>query len=139
MEAGDSNNDERELNYSPLRMLFCSVAGGHTFLLSRRMLEYLPIMKKFPRLYDVPLQIIAGALDSLIVVPHYTQYHRMHAKSATYYKQVNNKKTLGNALSYATQSFSYYRELRPVMRNRMQQMHNLLLAINPSTPPRNIF
>lgn len=65
----DYGNDSRQQNFSLLRMLFCSTAGGHTFLLSRQMLQFFPLMKKFPRTYDVPIQLIAAAYDSMAIAP----------------------------------------------------------------------
>lgn len=123
--------DQRIPNYNLVRFLFIASLGGHTFLFRRSFLKLVPMSDKFMSwfLYDVILLMTAAAYDSIIFVDKILVNCRRHSSAATYSIPMDYSRTPKNGLKILTQTYRSYRELRPFVKERLQQRSHFISLI----------
>lgn len=104
--------DERPANLSPLRMMYVGMMPGHTLLLRRQLLDYVPRGNFF--MYDLQLQMAAAMLGKVCYVPEVLVHQRRYPTATTYMAPQNR-------LQIFTSTIRTYFSLRPVVRERFRQ------------------
>lgn len=128
--------DERKPNDSLMRLVYVNCISGHTIMCPKRILDIIPtaVKSSYINSYDLILAMAAAAHESVVWLPQPPiVMHRMHTESYTYAKPTNNNKTATNILSSAIRTLRLYRELRPMMRERMQVHLDYLSQIDTDT------
>lgn len=113
------NADSRPANLSPLRMMYVGMIPGHTMLIHRSLLSYVPRGLFF--MYDLQLQIAAALLGSLVVVPEVLVHQRRHPQASTYLAPQSKLQMLHLALAS-------YGKLRPQVRRRFHEWELFLAS-----------
>lgn len=113
------NTDSRPANLSPLRMMYVGMIPGHTMLIHRSLLSYVPRGLFF--MYDLQLQLVAALLGSLVVVPEVLVHQRRHPQASTYLAPQSKFQMLRLALSS-------YGQLRPQVRRRFHEWELFLAS-----------
>ena len=120
--------DKRIPNTKAERMIYISGAGGHTFLLKKEMLSYIP--HSIPIIYDQVIMIVAASNNMISFVDKVLVNHREHTMSVTYtppaMKRGGNSKSLSNIIKSAIRTFVLYVELKNTIRNRFVDIYKLL-------------
>ena len=129
--------DHRKHNYGLLRLLFCNVIPGHTMLISRRLLDMLPIhgcevMYKI-RLYDFILATAATAYESIVFIDDVLVLYRRYVTAATYTAYPGSLHSVTNALKIAAWSLTHYKSMKAVTTERHTALRDFLQQLAPRT------
>ncbi len=116
--------DNRTPNYSLFRAIYIGTLPGHTLLLNKRLLSYLPAYS--PLLYDMQLQIAAASMKSIAYVKKLLVNQRRYITATTYSRPVNRELTLKNICSKVKETMRYYREIKPLMQQRFCTVEDFL-------------
>lgn len=128
--GADFQTDSRMPNYSLLRLLFISGVSGHTLFFSKDLLRLMPDVRQIAalRYYDAILLMVAAAYESIVYLGGEPLVrHRMHTDSASYAKPMSDRKSLGNIVGAMMRTWRFYRELSPLIRQRLKT-HKLFLS-----------
>lgn len=126
--------DRRKPNYHLLRLLFVSPLPGHTLLFSKDLLLFLnDDLSEISaiRYYDVILEMLAAANDSIVFVDKILVHHRRFVTSASFYKPEDYSLTLRNIIRNIIGTFKLYKVLKPQIAERHAVMHRFLQKIHP--------
>lgn len=104
--------DERPVNLSPLRMMYVGMMPGHTMLLRRELLRYVPRGDFF--MYDLQLQMAAATLQRLAYVPEVLVHQRRYPQATTYLAPQSKWQILRSTLRN-------FLRLRPQVRRRFHE------------------
>lgn len=128
--------DSRKPNYSLIRMIYVGCLAGHTLLFSKELLSRLPDISQISaiRCYDAILTMVAASYDSIVYIDQTLVYQRKHVDAATYCQPTNNRFTLANIARNLIDTVSYYRELKPEIRNRAAVTYRFLSQIKSGEP-----
>lgn len=113
------STDTRPANLSPLRMMYVGMIPGHTMLIHRSLLDYVPRGLFF--MYDLQLQLVAALLGCITVVPEVLVHQRRHPQASTYLAPQSKLQMLRLAISS-------YSELRPQVRRRFHEWELFLAS-----------
>lgn len=109
--------DERPANLSPLRMMYVGMMPGHTLLLHRSLLRYVPRGDFF--MYDLQLQMAAALMESIAYVPEVLVHQRRYPQATTYMAPQSKLQILRGTLRN-------YRKLRPQVQRRFSEWQRYL-------------
>lgn len=127
--------DNRIPNYHLLRLLFVSPLPGHTLLFSRHLLTYLKgdlsLVSPF-RYYDVILEMVAAANNSIIFIDKVLVHHRRFNSSASFYKPQDYRLTPKNIFRNIISTYKTYKKLKPEIAYRHGRMNDFLQTIGIS-------
>lgn len=126
-EAIAVDYDQRRPNLSLLRMLYVGMMPGHTQLIRREMLAYLPLTDFF--MYDLQTQVLAAAAGRIAHLPDVLVKQRRHSAAATYQQPRNRQRTLGNGLQSVWEALRLYPRLRPHLKHRFEQWRPILAGL----------
>lgn len=104
--------DERPVNLSPLRMMYVGMMPGHTMLLRRELLSWVPRGNFF--MYDLQLQMAAALMGRLAYVPEVLVHQRRYPQATTYMAPQSRFDILLGTLRN-------YHQLRPQVRRRFAE------------------
>lgn len=126
-------SDSRKPNCHLLRAIFNGCIEGHTILVKRELLGMVPVDRggqkyKF-RAYDAILTIVAAAYESVVYINEPLVHHRRFIEAATYSAPTDNRKTISNIIKTSLRTFKLYKELRPMLAERMELTNILLRKI----------
>ena len=124
--------DTRLPNIDLLRMMFVGMMPGHTQLLRRELLDYLPDCEWF--MYDLQTQATAAALERVAYLPEIVVHQRRHLGAATYMRPHSRRRTISNMVSAAIKTLGVYRQTRPHIRHRFNEWLKFLSQIDADTP-----
>lgn len=113
------STDDRPANLSPLRMMYVGMMPGHTLLIHRDILRYLPRGDFF--MYDLQLQMVAALLGRLAYVPEVLVHQRRYPRATTYMAPQSRLQIFLTALRN-------YHQLRPRVRQRFAEWQRWLVA-----------
>lgn len=125
--------DARRPNYHLLRVLYLGVLPGHTLLLRRSLLRYLPQGISSPYLYDWQLQTVAAAAGKIVFVDHVLVNWRRHAGAATAVPPVERGQ-LRSVLRYVCVTLFRHRRLQRAVRARFAYIGGMLAPLPFDTP-----
>jgi len=114
--------DCRKPNYGLLRLLFINEIPGHTILMSRSLLDYLPkegcdVMYR-DRMYDIILALTAASHDSIAYVDKVLVHFRRHYDAATYSSYSRSIPSASNALFILKWSIQHYSTMKELTSGR---------------------
>ena len=112
--------DRREPNRDMLRLCYIGALAGHTFLLRRELLDYLPEGADCPYLYDWQLQMAAAAAERLVFVPRPLVRFRRHADAATAIRPVDSHWASRSSLDYVVTTLFHHATLQRHVRQRFR-------------------
>jgi glycosyltransferase involved in cell wall biosynthesis len=126
--------DRRRPNFHLLRVAYIGALPGHTFLMRRELLDFLPDGEQCPYLYDWQLQLIAAAAGRIVFVDDVLVHFRRHAGAATAYKPTEGKLS---ALRFVATTLFRHPELQARVRKRFAVVEKMLLPLPFHTPQRD--
>lgn len=109
--------DERPANLSPLRMMYVGMMPGHTMLLRRELLRWVPRGDFF--MYDLQLQMAAAILERMAYVPEVLVHQRRYPQATTYMAPQSR-------LQILLLTLRNYLRLRPQVRRRFGEWQTFL-------------
>lgn len=124
--------DTRLPNIDLLRMMYVGMMPGHTQLLRRELLDFLPDCEWF--MYDLQTQATAAALERVAYLPEVVVHQRRHVSAATYMKPHSRKRSLKNILCTAVKTLRIYRDTRPHVKHRFNEWLKFFDQIDAETP-----
>ncbi len=130
--------DLRKPNYHILRVAYIGVLPGHTLLISRKLLDYLPEGDSCSYLYDWQLQLIATACEKVVYVDETLVHFRRHESSATASAPVSNKKISRQAWCYIWTTFLHHAPLQRYVRTRFKAIKRMLEACAFETTSKSL-
>jgi glycosyltransferase involved in cell wall biosynthesis len=123
------SSDHRQPNYHALRVAYIGALPGHTFLMRRELLGYLPDGDRCPYLYDWQLQLVASVAESIAYVPQTLVHFRRHAGAATAYKPVGRHVVSRSGLQYLKVILLHHHTLQREVRRRFLVIRDLLQTL----------
>lgn len=126
-------HDRRRPNYHLLRVAYIGALPGHTFLMRRELLDFLPGGGQCPYLYDWQLQLVAAAAGSIVFVDGVLVHFRRHAAAATAYKPAEGGLSL---LRFVATTLFCHRRLQEKVRKRFAVVEAILRPLPFGTPQR---
>ena len=123
--------DSRMPNYTLGRMVYVGMTPGHTLLIKKELLEYIPDLDRWIDLYtyDKHLQIVAASYDKVQFCNKVLVHNRRHISAATYGPAENYQRTFSNIFQSIRRTYSLYKEVRPFMREYFSNTYKFLAAI----------
>lgn len=121
--------DRRLPNYHVLRTAYIGALPGHTFLLRRELIGFLPDGAACPYLYDWQLLLVASVAESIAYVPHTLVHFRRHADAATAYRPVGHHMAGRSGLKYACMVLLHHHILQREVRNRFRVIEDMLQTL----------
>jgi len=118
--------DHRRPNYHILRVAYLGALHGHTFLIKKELLNYLPDGEHCPYLYDWQLQLVAAAAESIVFVDRTLVHFRRYEGAATANLPVDNRLVSRSTRQYITTTLFHHRELQAAVRERFAKILTLL-------------
>lgn len=123
------SSDRRRPNFHALRVAYIGALPGHTFLLRRKLLDYLPRGERCPYLYDWQLQLVAAVAESIVYVPQTLVHFRRHAGAATAYIPVGRRVASKSGLQYLSVTLLHHHVLQREVRRRFRVVQDLLQTL----------
>lgn len=120
--------DSRIPNYALERFIYVGGIPGHTILFKRKFLEILDKMKieNYNMTYDRLLSMLAASYGKIHFCDKILVNHRRHINAVTYTPPNNYRKSAYNIVGSIFRTFSLFRELRPIMKERFGEIYRLL-------------
>ena len=120
--------DRRRPNFHLLRVCYLGVLPGHTLLLRRELLRYLPCGERSPYLYDWQLQMVAAAAGRIVYVDRVLVEWRRHAAAATAVPPTVGRPGWG-LLRYVGVTLFFHARLQREVRRRFGFVRTLLRSL----------
>ncbi len=126
-------------NYAIERMLYTAAFPGHTMVIAKNLINKIPDISRFSPLftYDLLLQIVAAAYNKIVFCAGTAVYHRRHLQAASYTTPENYSKSLPNMLRYTLRTFRLYKEIRPYLVKRLNDVRELLSLLPENAATTN--
>lgn len=121
--------DHRRPNYHILRIAYLGALPGHTFLIKKELLSYLPDGERCPYLYDWQLQLVAAAAESIVFVDRTLVHFRRYEGAATANLPVNNRFFSKSTWQYIITTLFHHRKLQATVRERFKRVLTLLESL----------
>lgn len=127
------SHDNRIPEIHLLRLCYIGAIAGHTMLIHRSLLSYLPNGEECPLFYDWQLQTVAAAAQSIVYIPQPLVNFRRHAHACTATLPVGHQLMSASALRYIYITLRHHRKLQTFVRQRFQ----IILPLLQSLPFQN--
>lgn len=112
--------DMRIPNTNLLRHMYLSELPGHSLLMKREILDFLPYGENMERFYDWQLVCVAAAAESIEFVPKTLVHFRRHFNAATATKPVGRSLVSTGAMSYLWFCVAYHEALQDEVEKRFR-------------------
>lgn len=116
--------DSRRPNLNLIRMLYVGMIPGHTMLIHKNLISYLP--EKSALTYDHQLQIAAASMESIEFVDKVLVNQRRHPNAVTLSKPTDHNFSIKNILNKIKETVCYYIEIKPKMQKRFEIIEEFL-------------
>lgn len=112
-----------------LRLCYIGAIAGHTMLIHRTLLDYLPNGDKCTLFYDWQLQTVAAAAQSIVYIPERLVNFRRHADACTATKPVGHKLISTSAVRYIYITLRHHHKLQTFISQRFRIVLDILNSL----------